>query len=532
MKQPHPCFSTALAIGKYKWRERTAGNGTPLEQWYYPDLPDRVDATYRLSEQMFPFLEDALGTPYPWPVYREAPLTDYPYGAMETTTATVFNDRYLVNYSTCDSNAYVNVNCHELAHQWLGNYISHLNPRDVWITESTATYFAKLFERRVFGEDRYQDERLDEMLTAVKNPPSDDFPVAHSRGGVSRWYDKGSLVLDLLRETIGDSAFRLGMRTYFQQFGDNLATSSDLTGCFEKASGRNLKTFTDQWLYRAGEPVIETSRIRTPRGMFAIIRQTQSVDDLHPVFKIETTIEIRLKNGEVKRIAARLQSPADTIPLKGCKEEDIVYILTDPDRFIPSVQKYSRTSAEAFAVLMNSPSVIARYEAMVEWLGSNEVTAGQLLQAWDKENHVRTRIRNGILKGMSRHQSPAISKAIAEACFHSDEPVRRAAAVVFDTIPPAFRKTFEKMLYDRSPMVATLAFDRLCFSFPESFARYSKLVKPRLLQTDFRGRIIWLGHALRNEYCRAYFDELTAYTTPRYNLRTSRHAAEVLKSLK
>jgi hypothetical protein len=338
-------------------------------------------------------------------------------------------------------------------------------------------------------------------------------------------------VLDLLRETIGDSAFRLAMHTYFQQYGNRMATSGDLLGCLEKASGRNLKTFADQWLYRAGEPVIETSRITTPRGLCAVIRQTQAVDALHPLFKLETTLEIRMKNGDVQRIAARLQNRADTISLTACKEEDIAYLLTDPDRLIPSIQKYSRTPAEAFAVVMNSPSVIARYEAMNEWLGSKEVTSGQLLQAWAKENPVRTRIRNGILNGMRRHLNPALSKAIAEACFHGDEPVRRAAAVVFDTIPPAFRKTWEKMLYDSSPMVATLAFDRLCFSFPESFARYSNQVKPRLLQTDFRGRIIWLGHALRNEYCKAYFDELTSYTTLRYNLRTSRHAAEVLKSL-
>jgi len=90
------------------------------------------------------------------------------YGGMETTTATVFGDYMLIDPHAWWQRNYVNVNAHELAHQWFGDGIAHLVNRDVWLTESFGTFYAKMFERSVYGEDYYENIRNDEMNLAFE----------------------------------------------------------------------------------------------------------------------------------------------------------------------------------------------------------------------------------------------------------------------------------------------------------------------------------------------------------------------------
>lgn len=529
MTRQHPLFSTCLAIGRYQHRELVAANGTPLEQWFYPDLPGRVEATYRLSPLMFSFLEKELGVPYPYPLYRQAPLTDYPYGAMETTTATVFNDRYLVDFSTSDSNAYLNVNCHELVHQWLGNYVSHLNPRDVWITESTATYYAKLFEREVLGHDRYDDERLDELLTLQRSAKSDSFPLAHSRGGVGRWYDKGSMVLGLLRHELGDSAFKRGMQHYLTRFGNSMATSHDLIQSFELASGRPLKQFADQWIFRGHQPRVSVRR--HPEGFVQVM---QSPDPLQPAkpFVLNTTLLAGFAGGEYRVIPVTL-STFDTLLYLNAETAGATALLLDPDRLLPVTLSYDRAMEELVWVMLYAPSLAARYEALDDpRLDVAAIPPAILSDIWSREQAVNGRVRNLFLQKISRLNPSSTMPIFRQAAAHPDEPVRRTLATLFDTIPGVYRELTEQLLADPSPVVVRLAADRLAASFPGNWERYSgaMLANPDL--TDHRGRIVWLCHSLLHRPDAGQLEELKGYTTPRFSLRTRQFATLFIERYK
>jgi aminopeptidase N len=142
MHKEHPFFSTCLVIGDYQFLEMETKDGLPLELWYYSGQEDHAEPTYRYTKEMFDFFNEEFGMDYPYELYREAPVEDYLYGAMETTTSTVFGDYLAVDERAFDGRNYVNVNAHELAHQWYGNCLSHQKNCDVWLTESFATYYA------------------------------------------------------------------------------------------------------------------------------------------------------------------------------------------------------------------------------------------------------------------------------------------------------------------------------------------------------------------------------------------------------
>jgi len=182
----HPYFSTALGIGDYEYKEMETAGGVPLELLYYRGMEEKVEPTYQFTPGMFDFFEEEIGSSYPYTVYREIPVIDYMYGGMECTTATIFGDYMLIDPRAYWQRNYINVNAHELAHQWFGDCIGHLAHKDVWLTESFGTYYAKVFERSAFGEEYYQNMVREEQLAALKASKQNSYPVGSSRGGRAR----------------------------------------------------------------------------------------------------------------------------------------------------------------------------------------------------------------------------------------------------------------------------------------------------------------------------------------------------------
>ncbi len=72
-------------------------------------------------------------------------------------------------------------------------------------------------------------------------------------------YEKGGWTLHMLRAQIGTEPFWSGIRDYYRQYRDGNASTDDFRRVMEKASGQKLTWFFQQWLNRAGSPVIEGS---------------------------------------------------------------------------------------------------------------------------------------------------------------------------------------------------------------------------------------------------------------------------------
>src|ERR1035437_4931667 len=120
MSHPHAHYLIMLAIGKYDIKETHSKSGVPMHLYYYPEWKDRVESTYRYSEQMLDFYEKEIGVPYGWESYSQIPVQDYMFGAMENTSATVYGDFSCVDPRSFIDRPYYSTNAHELAHQWFG----------------------------------------------------------------------------------------------------------------------------------------------------------------------------------------------------------------------------------------------------------------------------------------------------------------------------------------------------------------------------------------------------------------------------
>ena len=155
MQKPMSSYLVALAIGKYNKKTETSKSGIPLEYYYYPEDSLKVEPTYRYSKQMFDFLEKEIGFAYPWQNYKQVPVHDFLYAGMENTSCTIFSDAFVVDAIGFNDRNYINVNAHELAHQWFGNLVTATSGEHHWLQEGFATYYALLAEHDIFGDNHF-----------------------------------------------------------------------------------------------------------------------------------------------------------------------------------------------------------------------------------------------------------------------------------------------------------------------------------------------------------------------------------------
>jgi aminopeptidase N len=168
---------------------------------------------------------------------------------MENTTTTIFSDGFVVDSIAFVDKNYVNVNAHELAHQWFGDLVTETSGTHHWLQEGFATYYALLAERSVFGCDYYYwrlFEYAQELLEQDKARQSTS--LLNPKSSSTTFYKKGAWVLHLLREKVGDEAFRKAVKNYLQKHEFKNVETEDFINEVEKTSGRDLKSFITLWL--------------------------------------------------------------------------------------------------------------------------------------------------------------------------------------------------------------------------------------------------------------------------------------------
>ncbi len=249
MKKPMSSYLVALTIGKYNKKVEYSKSGIPLEMYYYPEDSLKFEPTYRYTKQMFDFLEEEIGVPYPWQNYKMVPVKDFLYAGMENTSLNIYSDAFVVDSIAFVDKNFVNINAHELAHQWFGDLVTETSGTHHWLQEGFATYYALLAEKEIFGEDYYY-WRLYEYAQELKaqDETGQSTSLLDPKSSSTTFYKKGAWVLHILREKIGDEAFREGVKNYLKKHQFKNVETDDFISEVEKSSGEDLNELAKKWL--------------------------------------------------------------------------------------------------------------------------------------------------------------------------------------------------------------------------------------------------------------------------------------------
>lgn len=534
LEKDHPYFSTAVVIGDYDYTTSRSSRGVPLEYWYYRGEEAKVPTTYKYTESMMDFLERELGVVYPYPLYRQAPVIDYMYGAMETTTSTVFGDFMLIDRGAFWQRNYINTNVHEMAHQWFGNCIAHLVNKDVWLTESFATYYAKLFERSEFGEDYYQNTRNDEFTLVLNAAKSNNYPVGGSRGGNARIYQKGSLVLDMLRDVMGEAEFRDAVKLFLDRYRFRYAETNDFIRCVYDATGVSYQWFFDEWILRGGEPTYKIAYdilqdTNGNRKTIVHIGQVHETNDLIGLFKMPVDVQVHYNDGTMDSITATVDQKDQDIVLPNPMKKMVEFVVFDPGRRVLKKVIFDRSYEELAAQACRAQSMIDRYDALVALKAyPYEKRRDLLVKLYSKETfHL---IRSEILDQLSGGKTDAVLDVFRSALKDADGNVRRTALRSWEPVPFSLKEQYEAALQDTSYANVEIALQALCRSFPDQIPQYLERTKS---QTGWRGRNIrmkWLEISISSGN-KGDLAELIAYASPVYEFETRMNALTTLKKL-
>ena len=214
------------------------------------DLPNLFAST----QDMAAFFAEKAGVPLPDRRYTQLLVPGRE--AQEAASFSLVGRAELVRERADPSSAWIIG--HELAHQWWGNLVTCATWRDFWLNEGIATFMVAVWKEHSIGHHAYVLEldvarrRVERVREQGFDKPlswAGKYPSLDARRAVQ--YSKGALFLAHLRETIGDTAFWKGLRSFTRQHAGGTVTSKDFQNAMEKASGRDLSLLFTEWVHGA-----------------------------------------------------------------------------------------------------------------------------------------------------------------------------------------------------------------------------------------------------------------------------------------
>ena len=434
--QPHSTYLMTLVVGEFSGRTETV-DSVPVQWYVTPGREEDGQRSFGDTPEMVRFFSQRLGAPYPWNKYAQIAVSDFVFGGMENTTATTQTDLTLHDaraHLDFSSNGLV---AHELAHQWFGNLLTCKHWSHAWLNEGFATYFDALFHEHHKGTEEFryymhQNARAyfredgevyrRPIVTNVYKEPIDLFD--------HHLYEKGSLVLHMLRYMLGDEAFWSSLRQYVTANRHAVVETVDLERAIETATGRNLQAFFQQWIYQGGHPEyqLEFSWDDASRIATVTVRQQQQTGTEHgvetPLFDLPVALLFVLPEGE-QRIPLRIHEQLHTfhlaLPVKPR------WLSFDPGNWILKKLQLKVPKDMLIAQLQHDPDVMGRIyaaEALGE-LGSLEAVAS-LRQVLEQDTFWGVQVE--VARILGAIHTPAALEALL-ANLHLPHPKARRAVV-------------------------------------------------------------------------------------------------------
>ncbi|HET9498802.1 MAG TPA: aminopeptidase N [Marmoricola sp.] len=262
-------YITAIVAGEYHAVHDVyeGKHGTiPLGHYCRQSLVEFLDrdAIVTLTKQGFEFFEDAFDFPYPFEKYDQLYVPEYNMGAMENAGCVTLRDEYLPR--SRQPRSFYEFRCsvilHEMAHMWFGDLVTMKWWDDLWLNESFAEWACYWAEAEAtdftdawtgFANARKQTGYRQDQLPSTHPIAADNHDLHAVEVNFDMiTYAKGAAVLKQLVAWVGLKPFLDGLQQYFKDHAYGNSEFGDLLSALEKASGRELQGWAQEWLQTAG----------------------------------------------------------------------------------------------------------------------------------------------------------------------------------------------------------------------------------------------------------------------------------------
>ncbi len=169
-------------------------------------------------------------------------------------------------YGVYDQSYYWDILAHELGHQWFGASVTCGSWGDIWINESFATFCESICaefapsvsaaagQTGVSWRAYHKSQAINPGNQYQSVYVNDTSNMATIFTPAVFVYERGAMVLYMLRTLLGDTKFFQAIQNYTSdpllKYGN--AVTADVKRHMEAVSGLDLSTFFNQWIYNTG----------------------------------------------------------------------------------------------------------------------------------------------------------------------------------------------------------------------------------------------------------------------------------------
>jgi aminopeptidase N len=348
MKKAHAPYLFMMAVGEFA---KVSDTWKDMEVSYYvePAYEQYARNIFGQTPAMIDFFSTKLDYPYPWPKYSQIVVRDFVSGAMENTSSSIFmealqvDDRFLV-----DDN-WESIIAHELFHHWFGDLVTCESWANLPLNESFANFSEIAWFEYKHGYDaalKHAQEDLEGYLAEAKTTQNpliryhyNDIEEMFDRHS----YNKGGLVLNLLRNAVGEDAFYKSLSLYLKRNAYTPVEIDELRMAFEDVTGEDMHWFFDAWFLKRGHPQLVIEH-HTGKNNSTEIVITQTQDTIQgTLYRIPLQIDYRTKADTTLRSKRYwIAKYKDTITLP-VSPDQLSYLVADSKHVVVGTTTHTKS---------------------------------------------------------------------------------------------------------------------------------------------------------------------------------------------
>ena len=246
----------SVFAGPYAVTEKSIG-GVRIRTYFHQSIARLADDYITTADRYIRHFAEQIG-PYPFADFQivSAPL---PVGL--GFPGLTYIDRRILPLPFIKDRSFA----HEVLHNWWGNGVVADDAGGNW-SEGLTTYMADHALAAARDPNEAAEMRLGWLRDYAALPAERDMPVVQFRSKTHDasqvvGYGKIALIFQMLRDEVGDAAFKDALRRFWDAHQFKSASWADLRSAFEAAAGTDLGWFFEQWTKRTGAPRIELTNV-------------------------------------------------------------------------------------------------------------------------------------------------------------------------------------------------------------------------------------------------------------------------------
>lgn len=270
-------YLVAFAVTNYQKTSITA-NGIEHRFFYPPNSKNNGTLALHNAIRTLGEFEKLLGLKYPLPKLDHFGIEKCFGRAMENWGLISYQHKDILSndkeYNKLQLFDLINVQSHEIAHQWFGNLVTPASYEYVWLKEGLSSYFSFVAADLVYPDEKVMDYFIISEIDYFTNIFA-GHPMTHKADDVLKVLDQvayklGGSLMRMFNHAIGQSTFIKGMHKFLYIFQYSIADEDDLFAAIQAAvdednnqlfqGNQSVANVMRTWTHNIGTPTITVTR--------------------------------------------------------------------------------------------------------------------------------------------------------------------------------------------------------------------------------------------------------------------------------